>query len=184
MRLSGPAEPVLDDIAYAPTFGYGQIDFSRTGTVVLRRSQGRGLAVAAWLDSAGATEPLVDVPGRYGWPRLSDDGRRLAMAVVDGGIMTTAFYERSAAHERAVRLPRNVPRYGAAVWTPDGRFVVMSSPQGLSWMRDGAEPQPLLQSSNRQVPWAFAPNGTRLAVPRDESRERVRPLDGSDSVGR
>ena len=42
-------------------------------------------------------------PGRYTTPRLSPDGRRFAMSVVDGGIQGLAFYEQKGG--RATRSP-------------------------------------------------------------------------------
>ncbi|MGH7709968.1 MAG: TolB family protein, partial [Gemmatimonadaceae bacterium] len=71
LAMSAAAVPVLDDIAYSPTFGYAQMDVSETGTLVYRRAAGTGRTIAVWLDSAGITEPLVETPGRYSWPHLS-----------------------------------------------------------------------------------------------------------------
>jgi serine/threonine-protein kinase len=162
LETRGPAVPVLDGISYSPTFGYAQIDISPTGTVVCRKSAGDGRVVAAWLDSTGATQPLVDAPGRYTTPRLSADGRRFAMSVVDGGIQGIAFYEQKGG--RATRLPATAAQHGGALWTPDSRFVVMNGATGLWWSRaDDDTAQPLIRSDAIQAPWSFTPNGDRLA---------------------
>ncbi|MGH7693347.1 MAG: TolB family protein [Gemmatimonadaceae bacterium] len=161
LTLGSPAVPVLDDIAYSPTFGYAQMDVSKTGTLVYRRAAGTGRTLAVWLDSAGVTQPLVDTPGRYFWPRLSPDGQRLALAVVDGGLTAVSFYERSGGRTTRVSGPA---QHSASVWSPDARFVVMSGATGISWMpAAGGTPQPLVQSGAIQVPWTFTPNGDRLA---------------------
>lgn len=161
LAMRAPAVPVLDDIAYSPTFGYAQMDVSETGTLVYRRAAGTGRTIAVWLDSTGAIEPMVETPGRYSWPRLSQDGRQLALAVVDGGIPALSFYERSGGRTTRVSGPG---QHSASLWSPDGRFVVMSDATGMSWMpAGGGTPQPLVQSGAIQVPWTFTPNGDRLA---------------------
>lgn len=162
LEMRGPAAPVLDGISYSPTFGYAQIDISKTGTVVYRKSAGSGRVVAVWLDSTGTTEPLVDAPGRYTTPRLSPDGRRFAMTVVDGGIQGLAFFERKGG--RATRLPTSEAQHAGALWTTDSRFAVMNGATGTWWSRaSGDTAQPLLRSSAIQLPWSFTPNGDRLA---------------------
>jgi serine/threonine-protein kinase len=161
LTLGAAAVPVLDDVAYSPTFGYAHMDVSETGTLVYRRAAGTGRTIAVWLDSAGTTEPLVQTPGRYSWPHLSPDGRRLALAVVDGGITAISFYDASRGRSTRVSGP---PQHSASLWSPDGRFVVMSGGTGMSWMpADGGTPLPLVRSGAIQVPWTFTPNGDRLA---------------------
>ena len=162
LEVRGQPVPILDGISYSATFGYAQIAFSETGTVVYRKAAGDGRVVAAWVDSSGATEPLVDAPGRYTTPRLSPNGRRFAMSVVDGGIQTTALYEQKGG--RATRLPVTVPQHNGALWTTDSRFAVMTGANGLWWSRvDGDTAKPLVRSNAIQVPWSFTPNGDRLA---------------------
>jgi hypothetical protein len=163
METRGPAVSVVNGVSYSPTFGYAQFDISRTGTVVYRKSAGSGRVVGVWLDSTGATEPLVDAPGVYTSPRLSPDGRRFAMSMVDGGLQTVAFYD--VRDGRATRISRSAARHAGAVWTPDGQFVVMTrNTVGISWApADSGTPEPLMGDSSVQVPWTFTPNGDRLA---------------------
>jgi serine/threonine-protein kinase len=54
------------------------------------------------------------------------------------------------------------------IWSPDGRYIVYGTQEGLSWTRaDGAgKPQLLIQTKNTVntvFPWSFTPNGHRLA---------------------
>lgn len=84
------------------------------------------------------------------------------MTVVDGGIQGVAFYELTRG--RATRLLISAPQHGGALWTPDGRFVVMSGATGSWWSRaDSGAPQALVRNGAIQLPWAFTPNGDRLA---------------------
>jgi hypothetical protein len=159
---STAAVPVLDDVAYSSTFGFAQLDVSRTGTLVYRRSAARGQLVAAWLDSSGKTEPLPMKPGQYTFPRLSPDGRRLALAVTNSGITNIWIHERQS---RGFTPLNSSPGEYSPTWSRDGRVLVVGSRSGMYWMMaDGTgRPELLVKSHTIQVPWSFTPDGTRLA---------------------
>lgn len=62
------------------------------------------------------------------------------------------------------RLTSVVGRY-LPLWSPNGRFLIIGGIGGLAWLSsDGTgKPQPLIHSTNAQVPWSFTPKGDRLA---------------------
>ena len=163
-RLStrGAAVPVLSNISHASTFGFAQLDISRGGTLVYRRSPAQGPRVASWIQPSGRIQPFLEKPGSYLFPRLSPDGRRLVMAIGDGGAMTTAVLEPAVG---GVTRLAPVPGSLSGIWSVDGRYLVVASMKGLHWMR-ADEPSrltPLTDTSAIQVPWSFSPDGARLA---------------------
>jgi len=157
----GAAFPVLEDVAYAPTFGYAQLSVARTGALVYQRDPGSTKTLAAWVDRAGHVEPLRLPPGRYAFPRLSPDGQRLAVVAVASGARNLLVYEPAV--DRTTRLHSSP--YAAPAWYPDGRGLVVGGATGLSWMPvdPQAEPRPLLTTNAPAVPWSFAPEGARVA---------------------
>jgi len=157
----GAAFPVLEDLAYAPTFGYAQLSVSRTGTLVYQRDAGSAKTIAAWVDRGGHVEPLRLPPGRYAFPRLSPDGQRLAVVAVASGMHNLLVYEPEV--DRTLRLHSSP--YSAPAWYPDGRALVIGGATGLTWMPvdPQAEPRPLLATNSPAVPWSFAPQGARIA---------------------
>jgi Tol biopolymer transport system component len=162
LETTGPAAPVLDGIAYSPTFGYAQLDVSATGTAIYRKALGGGRFVAAWLDSTGAMTPLIDVPGRYMAPALSPDGRRLAMTVTDGGLPTVAFWDIAAG--RATRSATGPPVQSIAVWASGGRHILLASDRGILWAPDsGGVPSTLVSTGGVAVPWSVSPDGRYVA---------------------
>jgi serine/threonine-protein kinase len=165
LALRGTPSPMLEQIAYSPGNGFAQFDFSRNGTLIYRgggAAGGRALTVQ-WLDGAGKTQPLLAKPGAYVTPRLSPDGQRLALTISGGANSDIWIYEWQ--RDTMTRLTFGGGSSVNPAWSRDGRYIVFERPGGMFWIRsDGAgQPQPLTQSKNRQVPFSFAPDGTRLA---------------------
>ncbi len=190
LEARGTAVPVLDQIAHNTITDAAQFDLSLNGTLVYRRAGGAPRkSTVQWLEATGKKEPLLAKPGEYKEPRLSPDGKRLVLVVVEGGRHDIWVYDWQ--RDTMTRLTFDGGPYGDPTWTPDGRYVVFDSYQGgIYWTHaDGAtQPQPLTQSKTFQVPVSFTPDGKRLAyhetsssgvnqiwtVPVENSRGRLR----------
>jgi Tol biopolymer transport system component len=186
LEVRGTPSPLLEDVAGDPTSAGGQFDVSRNGTFVYLggKSSAEGWPLV-WLDSTGKTEPLLASPGAYFTPRLSPDGKRLAVSVSANAI---GVYDS----QRDTMTPLTFkPQFILSpVWTPDGKHIAFAVTAGaiptLQWIRsDGAgEAQPLLESKTELRPYSFSPDGKRLAFA-DSSSETgfdlwTLPLDLSD----
>ena len=165
LETRGTAVPMLDDVAFYAGGNGAQYDVSPNGTLVYRKV-GSGAAEEAttvqWVDAAGKREPLLAKPGNYLNPRLSPDGKRLALTIEDKLVRNIWVYDQ--ARDAMTRL--TFTRNDGPVWTPDGADVVFSSPGGgIFWTRsDGAgQPQPLVQSKDILFPSSLTPDGKRLA---------------------
>jgi serine/threonine-protein kinase len=117
------------------------------------------------MNSAGKTEPLL-APGANWLPRLSPDGKRLALTTNNKDIEVYD-WERDRMTKLTFAGPNQLSRY--PVWTPDGKHIVFTSlsPNGssLEWIRsDGAgESHPVMQGKSDLRPYSFSPDGKRLA---------------------
>jgi Tol biopolymer transport system component len=160
--VHGRAMPVLEDVAYSRTFGYAQLDIAATGTLVYRRSAGSGQFSVALLDRAGTTASLTPSPGRYGWPRLSPDGRSLAFSSVESDVPGLRIGGTDGGALARVTGPGG--DYVGLTWLPDGRHLIVGSRHGMAWIDAAhpAAPRALTTSAGPQVPWSVAPGG-RLA---------------------
>ena len=164
METRGTAVTVLDDVAYDPILYGAQYDVSRTGTLVYRRRVDDSSATVQWLDSTGKQEPLLAKPGAYvGTPRVSPDGKRIAITIQDGGNQDIWVYEPE--RDAMTRLTFGGGIFANPVWTHDGRHVVYGTfTSGLRWSRaDGGQSQVLQAGNTPQLPTAFSRDGTRLA---------------------
>ncbi|HEV2199775.1 MAG TPA: protein kinase [Bryobacteraceae bacterium] len=168
LEVRGTPTPLLEDVAGDTVTAGGQFDVSRNGTFVYLGGKSSGTWPLVWLDSTGKTQPLLASPGLYFTPRLSPDGKRLAVSVNQTAI---GVYDS----ERDTMTPLTFKPQTSVypVWTPDGKHIVFVAAAGaattLQWIRsDGAgEAQPLLESKTGLRPYSFSPDGQRLAFSED-----------------
>ena len=163
MTVDGPSTPVLDDVAYSSIFGFAEMDASRTGTLVYRRSAGGGQFVLAWLDATGQPTPLLAKPAQYGWPRLSPDGQRVALTLTESGRDVLLVHD--VRDNQTTRVADLAGVCGFPLWTRDGDLLVVGGAKGLAVVEPTSTgtAQSLLQSDAIAIPWSFSPDGHFLA---------------------
>jgi serine/threonine-protein kinase len=173
LEPAGSPATLLEGIA-ASSFGGGQLDFSRNGTLVYLAGnpsfQARRRLV--WIDAAGMTEPFFAAPEQFGDPVLSPDGKRLAVAVGSGGGRDLWVYDLE--REIPTRLPTAGHVMLGAVWAPDGKHLLYSSDpsrnNGVMWIRadGGGGPQSLTRdethSGQIQNPTSVSPDGRFVLI--------------------
>jgi serine/threonine-protein kinase len=137
------------------------------------------------MDSNGKTQPLL-APGQYYSPRLSPDGKRLALAAgsARGNDIQVYDWQRDTTTHLTFTGGNISP-----VWTSDAKHIVFRyrSPghDSIRWIRaDGAgEAQTLLESKGL-MPNSFSPDGKRLAYTHQgvdmQAELWTLPLDVSD----
>ena len=164
----GLPAPVLDDVAGNITSGAGRFDFSQTGTFFF--TSGHAVATRysiAWLDAFGTIAPMLEAPGSYLTPRLSPDGKLLALSGVPAAPNDLWIYDWRRGALTRLTFTGQLHRY--PVWTPDGKYIVFSAQSGsgggMWWMRAdrAGQAKPLMESKNVLWPASFSPDGRRLA---------------------
>jgi Tol biopolymer transport system component/predicted Ser/Thr protein kinase len=132
LAVRGTPAPVLEQVYYSPSTGRTHFDFSQQGTLVYRSGSVGGIGLTIqWMDSAGKMQPLLAKPDAYQSARLSPDGQRLA-------ISTTDLWVYELERDTMTRLTFGDSlgsNSSAAVWSPDGRFLIFRDPrEGLFWI--------------------------------------------------
>jgi predicted Ser/Thr protein kinase len=170
LELTGPAVALVDGVAYNNVFG-ADFDMSSSGTLVYRRSAGVSNRVVSWLDSSGKTTPVLAKPGGYSTPRLSPDGKRLALSIEsveqkrEENLWIYDLTRKTMMRPSFDSEPQDYP-----VWTPDGAFLAFRSGGTLAWVRsDGSGKVERLPAANRDaIPWSFSPDGKWLAFAQND----------------
>jgi serine/threonine-protein kinase len=187
LEMRGTPVPVLNDVAGFSTNGAGQLDFSQTGTVVYLSGKAAGDGShLGWMDGAGKMQPLFS-PGTTPFtPRLSPDGKLLAVAL-NGDI---AVYDpQRDATTRVTFRPAAVNRFVS--WMPDGKHIVFGQgaptpDYSIWWVRsDGSgQPEKLFSAPEPLLPTSISPDGRRIAFSREDPATALDiwtlPLDLSD----
>lgn len=164
LETRGGAVPVLIDVEHHPESFDSQYDISRAGTLIYRKAAvSIQTSTLQWVDAGGKRTPLVRVTGEIDTPRLSPDGKRLAVTTIGLGRVDIQLYDLE--RETWTNLTSGVERdFFNAAWSPNGQFLVFGSFNGLFWARsDGAgQPKQLLGKQGQQAP-SIAPDGKHVA---------------------
>ncbi len=118
-------------VALGPTIattlaGASMSAMSPTGTLVYRPATRDG--TLGWVDLQGRFTPLLSKPEAYAFPRLSPDGKRIAVAVGSEGRSDILLYD--LASRTPTRITNSGTQNDRPEWTPDGRRVLYRSDRG------------------------------------------------------
>ncbi len=123
LELTGPAVSVLDGLMILSPFNSPLFGISGGGTLAYAPgSSPRHILV--WVDRQGKVEPLVSEPRPYEEPRLSPDGKRIAVTIRTDN---ADIWVLDASRGSSARLTFEAGEDETAVWTPDGLKVTYSA---------------------------------------------------------
>ena len=159
-EITGQSVPVLSGIS-SSSAGTMDYDFSGDGTLVYIPARSV-VSTLVWVDRQGKSQPLTDMQRAFRYPRLSPDGRRVAVTIRTANGANIWIYDIA----RGTLTPltfEGVNRY--PVWILDGRRLAFSSDRAgsfnLFWMQaDGTgEVEQLSTSLESQIPFSWSPDG-------------------------
>jgi Tol biopolymer transport system component len=170
LEVTGPPAPFLEHVDMISGNGSALYDFSKTGTFLYVAGENTSAnLIIDWMDKEGKFQPLRKVGGNYFDPRISPDGKRLALAVEDRGTLDIWVYDWQ--RDTPTRVTFGPGNSAFPVWTPDGQRIVFRSDRGsagtanLYWVRaDGTgEVEKLAEGTSAQTPFSWTPDGKFLA---------------------
>ena len=160
-QVTGSSVPTLNGVYtsyFIPSFAV-----SASGTLVYVPAPDADRLM--WVDHAGAATPAIAERGAYEHPRVSPDGRRIAVDFGRGGNRQVWIFDST----RGSRGPLTTTGDNfLSLWTPDGERVAFASLRTGRWdlfwkAADGSgETEVLLEAPYAQALGSFAPDG-RLA---------------------
>jgi serine/threonine-protein kinase len=182
LTVSGPPVPIVEDVLHTQSTAY--YDVSPTGSLVYVSGpalSGPGTESAAhrrlvWVSRNGLEQPLPAASREYSRPRLSPDGRRIAVEI---GPQTWVY---DITTDTLNRLLLESANNDSPVWSPDGtRIAVRVSPPppgsgALVWQTaDGSGAREELAPGGF-VPQHFSPDGQFLASQRGGNARTLRDI--------
>jgi Tol biopolymer transport system component len=148
--------------------GSAFFEASRTGTIVFMRGAYNGnLSTLVWVDRDGREEPLGTPTRPYFYPRLSPDGRRVAL---DVGGPNRDIYVWDIARRVLERLTTDPAEDAVVRWSPDGSKIAYANSRygipNVFWQpADGSgAPERLRESQMLNQPVAFTRDGNMVVA--------------------
>lgn len=171
LNVTGNPSPVLQGVLQT-NLGFPYYSFSNTGTLVYVSGSAGSTRTLVWVSRNGTEQPLAAPPREYDWPRLSPDGRRIAVEI-DGQTWT---YD--TARDTLTRLIFDGAQNDAPAWSPDGTRIAMRSsragaPSSIFWqMANGSGGQERLSTATQvaDLPLSFSPEGQLIAFVRPDPK--------------
>ncbi len=167
LTITGAGAPVADGVMQSPTNGHAQYSFSTTGSLVFVPGGVQAAQLRmVWVSRNGVEQPLAAPANTYLNPRLSPDGRRLAVGILS---QDSQVWQYDLSRETLTRFTFEGTVNGYPAWTLDGKRIAFISnkegPLNVFWQQaDGSGGlERLTASDDLQTPSSWSPDGKLLA---------------------
>jgi serine/threonine-protein kinase len=184
LRVTGVAVPVVDDVAWMLTDGTAGFAVSPNGTLVyLRASEWDVSRRVVWADRAGIEQPAISEAGQWAEPRLSPDGRWIALTRMDP---TRQIWLFDPSRRVLTQFTRSQGVSFGAVWMPDSRSIILTVETPVYDLHrvflDGSAPDTLVASAFDKQASSVSPDGRTVAYLETVHRDRLMfaPIAGGD----
>ena len=167
LEVTGAAVPVMEGVLQSEVSGAAEYSLSATGSLVyVSGSIHAARHTLVWVSRTGVEQSLAAAPHSYVAPRLSPDGRQVAVAIQE---QDTQVWLYDLSRGTLTRFTFGGEVNSSPAWTPDGKRIAFTSTTegqlNLFWqLADGSGGLEKLNTSvNTQVPISWSPDGKLLA---------------------
>jgi Tol biopolymer transport system component len=125
-RITGTPVPLVNDVGINLGSGLARASLARNGTLFYQSGTQASQVVSVGAD--GTARVLLAEPRDYAFPRLSPDGRQLAVSIAALDRRDVWLYDLSS--QTMTRLTNDGGASDRPEWTPDGKRVLYRSDRG------------------------------------------------------
>jgi eukaryotic-like serine/threonine-protein kinase len=159
LRPTGPPVTIARDVSQPDVFA-ARAAVSRSGAIIYSQGGGALRRNLLLVSRAGQVSPLPGEPRIFSNPRISPDGRRLAVGITDPATLSRDVWVVDLAQYTWSRLTTDGIS-NRPIWTQDGRRLIYSSNDDLWWIAsDGSgRPDSLLVANGSRFGGSVTPDG-------------------------
>ena len=157
MEIRGQPFPIAEQVQYDELVWRGVFSSSLNGVLAYQGGNTGANSRLVMFDRAGKEVKTIGAPGDFVTHRISPDGQRLAVAVLDSSVRNYKLWIYDLFREKQTRLTFGPGRTTFPAWAPDGGTVVFASNRtGLYQLVEkrsdgtGSE-EPILETRHQQV---------------------------------
>ncbi|MCU1262889.1 MAG: hypothetical protein JWO80_5774 [Bryobacterales bacterium] len=167
LELGGSPAPVIQGVSET-ILGAAQFGLSANGTLVYVPGGLQGNSShLTWVDRAGKEQPIAAPVRLYNFPRISSDGQRIAVTIVEAESRVWVY---DLARDALSRLTFGGTIDANPVWSPDGRRLAFYSNRAGPATNIFVQPvdgsgtaERLTTSGSINVPNSWSPDGHTIA---------------------
>ena len=179
LRFSEEAFPVAEDVQFFVNFAYAVFSASHQGLLAYQKGSGGGQSQLTWLDRTGRPAGAVGAVGYLTTPRLSHDGRRVAVGILDARAGFGDIWIHDLARNTSTRFTFDPAGENSPHWSPDDSRIVFSSTRkgaGDLYVKNSAgtaNEEPLLVSTALKVPQDWSRDGRTILYQENDPRAKT-----------
>lgn len=170
-ETTGPLQSVVDNVAGDLGSGVSHFDLSRAGKLVYIPGARNDEMELVWVDRQGKVEPLPLPKKPYSFPRISPDGKKLAVTIglLNGTNTDIWLYDLSTSVFSRFTFGQNMED---PVWSRDSKRLYFTAGGSGKWRLmvkpiDGSRPEDLILLLNGPInPISTSSDGTQLILNR------------------
>ena len=182
--MTGDPVPIAERVDQFPETGLASFTASATGVLAYRGSPDSALSRLLWFDRHGSRLGEIGEPRPYRNPRLSPDGTRVVVELVDR-VGNRDIWLMDVARGVPARFTFDAGRDAAPVWSADGKTIAWQGHTAM-YMKDASGTRQ--EERLRDEPWIpddWLPDGSGLLChPNAPLRIMVIPMVGADRTPR
>jgi len=172
-RISGEPVTIADQVSANGNVDFSSFSVSANGVLAYKGAVGEGVSELIWMDRSGKILEKVGEPGGYFGPRLSPDGRKLAVEINDPHNQANSdiwIYDLIRNSKARLTFSQRNEHNGLPVWSPDGNEIVFNSDRGGHGQQiyekavSGKDPEHVVSpGEGDRYPGSWSPDGHYLA---------------------
>ena len=165
-RFTGEPKPIVDGVHYFRNTGQAAFSVSENGVLAWRAAARNSRLV--WLDRSGVELRVIGSAGFQADGRLSPDGHRLAVGIVDPKQGTSDVWVYDLDRDSSERVTFRPLDEKAPVWAPDGRTIYYRSdgaggpPDIFRWTSEAEGGKVYYHGPGLEEPQDVSPDGKWL----------------------